>query len=195
MNKRYCPLRALRIFVYQLVVLRIIRQKYFVFEGSGGKSRDWQGECEIVQTVENRNSSQRHGNTERRRVWWQGKRRTSSKTVIPPFLLLLKTHGHKSPCGLSKCLPRSLTKAAGKEMHVWGNALVHGSSKRKQWWGCKETDVLVPLMAQNCLTMSKTQTGPLHHFILLPLSLFVCVCVFWLDILKVRSHGAWGLQP
>lgn len=54
-EQEHCPLQALRI--YQLVVLRVIRQNYFVFEGSGGKSKDWQGECEIAQVVENCGSS------------------------------------------------------------------------------------------------------------------------------------------
>lgn len=38
-EQEHCPLQALRIFVYQLVVLRVIKQNYFVFEGSG-KSKD-----------------------------------------------------------------------------------------------------------------------------------------------------------
>lgn len=64
-EQEHCPLQALRIFVYQLVVLRVIRQNYFVFEGSG-KSKDWQGEREIVQVVENCSSS-------RTKAWREGR--------------------------------------------------------------------------------------------------------------------------
>lgn len=41
------------------------------------------------------------------------------------FLLLLKTHGHKSPNGLSKCFHCSLKELSEGEVKVWGNALVH----------------------------------------------------------------------
>lgn len=42
------------------------------------------------------------------------------------LLLLLKTHGHKSPRGLPKCFHCSLKEVAEGEVKVWGNALVHG---------------------------------------------------------------------
>lgn len=68
MNKSTVHYKLWGSFVYQLVVLRVIRQNYFVFEGSGGKSKDSQGECEIVQVLENCSSSwtkaQREGRQE-----------------------------------------------------------------------------------------------------------------------------------
>lgn len=55
--------------------------------------------------------------------------RAAKWSFLHGSLLLLKTHGYQSPSGVSKCFPCSLTKVSGREVHIWWNTLVHGSSE------------------------------------------------------------------
>lgn len=137
----------------------------FCLWGSGGKSRDWQGECEIVQTAENRSScEQRHGEKERRRLWRQGRRRMATKMVIPLWIwLLLKTHGHKYPSGLSKLWQKKLGEKCMSEEMLWWAVGQNGRER----WGCKKTNIQVPLLPWHYPIDTKTQPGPLHCFPLL----------------------------
>lgn len=176
MNKRYCPLPALRIFVYQLVVLRVIRQKYFVFEGSGGKSRE-----NVKLFKPQRTAAPPKGTETRKGGGCDGRgrgKRAAKWLFLHGFLLLLKAHGGKSPHGLSKCLPRSLTEIAGREMPVWGNALVRGSSEEKTTSRLQGDRCPGPTYATELPHHQQDTNWAFVSFSsALPLSIFACVCI------------------
>lgn len=190
MNKSTVHYKLWGSFVYQLVVLRVIGQNCFVFEGSGGKSKDWQGEREIVQVVENCSSSwtkaQREG---RQEGGMTGERRMGSKMVIP-------TSAKDSRTQIAKWVVQvpshSLTKVAGREAHIWGYTLVHGRSDQKTMLRLQRRLASLP---QFCHRTAHHQQDTNWAFVLLfsVLSLLP-LHVFWLDMSKICSHSAWGLQ-
>lgn len=103
------------------------------------------------------------------------------------FLHLLRTHGHKSPSGLS------LTKVAGREMPAWGNALVHSRSEQKTMVRVQGDGHPGPTSATE-LPHHQQDTYQAFAFIFCPCSLYFHMYFDW-TYLKVCSHSAWGLQP
>ena len=94
--------------------------------------------------------------------------------------LLLKTHGCKSPSRLSKCLPHSLTKVDGREMHVWGNALVHGRSEQKTMVWLQGDQRPGPTSATELPHRQQDVNWAFASFFsVLPLFIFMCMYFDW----------------